>query len=70
MQGINWIGFLWKNLIPVTLGNIVGGVLFVAVAYWSAYLRPSVRKLVEVTGKKEGQNIRTLGDRDAKPQVM
>lgn len=70
LQGINWTGFFWKNLIPVTLGNLVGGVFFVAVAYWSAYLRPSVQKLVEATAKKEMQNIRTISDRDAKPQIM
>jgi formate/nitrite transporter FocA (FNT family) len=35
---ISVTGFL-SNLIPVTLGNIVGGGLFVAIAYWSIYLR-------------------------------
>jgi len=32
-------GFLVKNLIPVTLGNIIGGSLLVGVIYWSVYLR-------------------------------
>ncbi|MBT8397914.1 MAG: formate/nitrite transporter family protein [Gemmatimonadetes bacterium] len=31
---------LTNNLIPVTLGNIVGGTLLVAGVYWFAYLRP------------------------------
>jgi formate/nitrite transporter len=31
---LTWANFLLANLIPVTLGNIVGGVLFVASAYW------------------------------------
>ena len=35
---ISVIEFL-SNLIPVTLGNIVGGGLFVAIVYWSIYLR-------------------------------
>ena len=26
-----------KNLVPVTLGNLVGGAVFVAAAYHSAY---------------------------------
>ncbi|MBC7346004.1 MAG: formate/nitrite transporter family protein [Clostridia bacterium] len=30
---------LFRNLIPVTLGNIIGGVLFVGLAYWFIYLR-------------------------------
>ncbi len=37
--GLNWSSFLLNNLIPVTLGNIVGGVVFVAGAYWLTYLR-------------------------------
>ncbi|MCC7553729.1 MAG: formate/nitrite transporter family protein [Methanobacteriaceae archaeon] len=30
---------MFNNLIPVTLGNIVGGAIFVAVIYWFVYLR-------------------------------
>jgi formate transporter len=38
---LTWGAFLWKNLLPVTIGNIVGGVLFVGLSYWGAYLRPT-----------------------------
>lgn len=38
-EGLNWSSFLIDNLIPVTLGNIVGGVVFVAGAYWFTLLR-------------------------------
>jgi formate/nitrite transporter FocA (FNT family) len=38
---LNWGSFFVKNLIPVTLGNIIGGVVFVGMSYWSAYLRPA-----------------------------
>ncbi|MDD3853918.1 MAG: formate/nitrite transporter family protein [Syntrophomonadaceae bacterium] len=34
-----WSNLLVKNLIPVTLGNIVGGAIFVASLYWYSYLR-------------------------------
>lgn len=34
---LTWSGFLIDNLIPVTLGNIIGGAIFVALAYWYAY---------------------------------
>jgi formate transporter len=34
------IGGLVGNLVPVTLGNIIGGALLVAAVYWLAYLRP------------------------------
>lgn len=29
LEGLNWVNFVVKNLIPVTLGNIVGGMVFV-----------------------------------------
>ncbi len=31
--------FLLGNLLPVTLGNIIGGGLFVGILFWAAYLR-------------------------------
>jgi formate transporter len=31
--------FLLNNLLPVTMGNMVGGALFVGVIYWILYLR-------------------------------
>ena len=34
---LSWAGFFINNLIPVTLGNIVGGGLFVGIFYWYAY---------------------------------
>jgi formate/nitrite transporter FocA (FNT family) len=38
--GLTWGAFLWDNLIPVTLGNVVGGALMVGAIYWFVYLRP------------------------------
>ncbi|HJE52413.1 MAG TPA: formate transporter FocA [Tessaracoccus flavescens] len=35
--------FFLDNLIPVTLGNIVGGSILVGVYYWACYLRPHDR---------------------------
>jgi formate transporter len=37
-NGITLSGF-FGNLVPVTLGNIVGGSVFVALVYWLVYLR-------------------------------
>lgn len=37
---LNWGSFLWNNLFPVTIGNILGGGVFVGMSYWGAYLRP------------------------------
>lgn len=43
-------GFLLRNLLPVTLGNIIGGGFLVGAVYWFVYLRRSaaepVRKLM------------------------
>ena len=36
---VTWPAFLVNNLLPVTLGNIVGGVVFVAGIYWWVYLK-------------------------------
>lgn len=34
---LNWFTFAVNNLIPVTIGNIIGGAFFVAGIYWLAY---------------------------------
>jgi formate transporter len=36
---IGWYNFFVTNLVPVTLGNIVGAAIFVALLYWYVYLR-------------------------------
>ena len=36
---VTWGQFLLNNLLPVTLGNIVGGAGLVGVLYWYLYLR-------------------------------
>jgi len=37
LNSLTWSSFAINNLIPVTLGNIVGGGIFVGMAYWYAY---------------------------------
>ncbi len=37
LDALNWGTFLLKNLLPVTLGNIVGGGIFVGMAYWFSF---------------------------------
>jgi formate transporter len=39
LEGLNWGTFLVNNLLPVTIGNIIGGAILVAAIYWSIYLR-------------------------------
>jgi formate/nitrite transporter len=40
---LTWTAMLQRNLVPVTAGNILGGVLLVAAVYWFVYLRPARR---------------------------
>jgi len=44
MSNLNWNGFIFKNLVPVTIGNIIGGAFFVAFLYWVVYLKPQKEK--------------------------
>jgi len=37
---LTWQAFLFSNLIPVTIGNIIGGAVLVAAIYWAIFLRP------------------------------
>jgi formate/nitrite transporter len=36
---LTWGNFFLANLLPVTLGNIIGGAVMVGLVYWSIYLR-------------------------------
>jgi formate/nitrite transporter FocA (FNT family) len=38
-SSLTWQGFLLYNLLPVTIGNIIGGTVFVAAIYWAIFLR-------------------------------
>ena len=38
-EGLTWGAFFIKNLLPVTLGNIIGGSCIVGLGYWFCYLR-------------------------------
>jgi formate/nitrite transporter len=41
LAGLTWGSFLVNNLLPVTIGNIIGGSVLVAAVYWSVFLRRS-----------------------------
>ncbi len=40
-ESLTWGNFLLHNLLPVTIGNIIGGTFMVGLVYWFIYLRPS-----------------------------
>lgn len=37
-EGLTWFNFIFKALLPITLGNIVGGAGIVGFGYWLIYL--------------------------------
>lgn len=41
---LTWGNFFTANLLPVTIGNIIGGGFMVGLVYWFIYLRPSWTK--------------------------
>lgn len=42
---LTWDRFVLNNLLPVTIGNIIGGALMVGAVYWFVYLRPHATEL-------------------------
>jgi formate/nitrite transporter len=38
-EGVTWSTIIINNLIPVTIGNIIGGAVFVACIYWYTFLK-------------------------------
>jgi formate transporter len=43
---LTWDNFLIGNLLPVTIGNIIGGSIMVAAVYWFVYLRKGTAKFI------------------------
>ena len=43
---LTWNNFIVGNLIPVTIGNIIGGSIMVAAVYWFVYLRKGAAKFI------------------------
>jgi len=56
---LTWFGFFIKNLLPVTIGNIIGGAGFVGLVYWYIYLRP--QRVAEVP-KAKAVNVLVVDD--------
>jgi formate/nitrite transporter FocA (FNT family) len=39
LSNLTMYGFIVNNLLPVTLGNIIGGTFFVGIVHWFLFLR-------------------------------
>ncbi|MEG0771802.1 formate/nitrite transporter family protein [Clostridium sp.] len=46
------IGGIFNNLIPVTIGNIIGGAVFVGLAYWAIYKYIPSKNVIEARKEK------------------
>ena len=44
MASLNWGALFGSNLLPVTIGNVIGGAVFMGMIYWFVYLRKSEKK--------------------------
>jgi len=44
LSGLTWSAFFVKNLVPVTIGNIIGGAIFVGLLYWVVYVKGTETK--------------------------
>jgi len=49
LDSLTWSRFVTSNLVPVTLGNIVGGTVFVGTVYWWVYVRRRRNKAGEAS---------------------
>ena len=38
-ESVSWSNYLLNNLLPVTIGNIIGGAVLVGLVYWFVFLR-------------------------------
>ena len=54
-QMLTWSNFFINNLLPVTLGNIIGGAFVVGALYWVAYLKPNKDKIDQVKDNMQEQ---------------
>lgn len=56
-EGLNFASFLFKNLLPVTLGNILGGAGIVGAGYWLVYLRHTPGYAMSIEAEQEEIDI-------------
>ena len=44
VSALTWGNFITNNLIPVTLGNLIGGALIIGTGYYLIYIKPTQAK--------------------------
>jgi hypothetical protein len=66
---LTWRRFFINNLLPVSVGNIIGGAVLVGAVYWFVYLRkatgpagPAAAKVVAPTDSKRRGALTSVKD--------
>jgi CheY-like chemotaxis protein len=59
---LTWSAFFLKNLLPVTMGNVIGGAGFVGLVHWFIYLQP--QRFIELAEKAVAQILVVDDDPD------
>ena len=54
LGGVSWTEFFVNNMVPATLGNIVGGAIFVTAIYWWTYIRGTSPEKAEAPASAKG----------------
>ncbi len=60
VPNLTWTNFLLNNLLPVTLGNLIGGAGLVGLAYWFLNVRP--HRVVAVKKEKRTPHVLVVDD--------
>lgn len=64
-QILTWKNFIFANLIPVSIGNIIGGGVMIGLYQWLIYLRPGVEREHQAPVKGEMHSLEDLLIREA-----
>jgi formate transporter len=51
LSGLTWGGMFADNLLPVTIGNVIGGAVMVGAVYWFVFLRRSRTPVAQTTSR-------------------
>jgi formate transporter len=61
IEHLTWGRFLFANLLPVTIGNVIGGAVMVGAIYWFIYLRGQEEHDVDTSGNQRVRASRARG---------
>eukprot|EP00299_Pterocystis_sp_00344_P007169 c2190_g1_i2.p1 GENE.c2190_g1_i2~~c2190_g1_i2.p1 ORF type:complete len:340 (-),score=62.52 c2190_g1_i2:38-1057(-) len=66
---ITWGDFIGKNLVPVTIGNIIGGALFVGIVEWILYRNHFSHEVAAINTEPGRERKTSVGKQITAPQL-